>query len=177
MPDRPIVRRARPDDWPAVAALHALSWQSAYRGIYPDAFLDRDVVEDRRAFWRERLPAMDGESDAVFVAERDDKPIGFVCIRRESDPAGPVLDNLHVDPECKGGGIGRRLIRAAASWLTDRSPDASLQLYVWAANHAARGFYDRLGAVEVERFEEEVPGGGMASIVRMRWERARLLRD
>jgi ribosomal protein S18 acetylase RimI-like enzyme len=88
-----------------------------------------------------------------------------------------LLDNLHVRPECKGGGIGRRLIGAGASWLTDRSPDAPLQLYVWAANHAARGFYDRRGAKEVERFEEEVPGGGTAPIVRMRWERARQLRD
>jgi ribosomal protein S18 acetylase RimI-like enzyme len=135
-----VIRRARGVDWREVAALHALSWQTAYRGIYPEAFLDADVVEDRRAWWRDRLPEVDGESDEVFLAEREGRPVGFACLRRESDPAGPLLDNLHVRPDCRGGGVGRQLIRAGASWLVERSPDASLQLYVWAANLAARNF-------------------------------------
>ena len=176
MPDVAI-RMARAKDWPEVAALHALSWQTAYRGIYPDAFLDFAVVEDRRAAWRERLPAMDGETDIVLLAERRGRPVGFACLRRECDPAGPLLDNLHVHPDVRGGGVGRRLVGAGASWLVGRSPDASLQLYVWAANSAARDFYLGLGAEAVEQFEEAVPGGGTAPIVRMRWPRAsRLVR-
>jgi GNAT superfamily N-acetyltransferase len=171
MPDVRI-RMARALDWPEVAALHALSWQTAYRGIYPDAFLDSAVVEDRRAAWRERLPGMDGETDIVLLAERDGQPVGFACLRRQSDPAGPLLDNLHVRPDRRGDGVGRRLVGAGASWLVDRSPDASLQLLVWAANAAARDFYLGLAAEEVGRFEESIPGGGTAPIVRMRWPRA-----
>ena len=74
------------------------------------------------------------------------------------------------------GGVWTKLVwfvfGLGASWLVGRSPDASLQLYVWAANAAARGFYLQLGAEAVEQFEQSVPGGGTAPIVRMRWPRA-----
>ncbi len=48
--DTPVVRRAKASDAAAIAALQVRSWQAAYRGIVPDAFLD-DLTEDA---WRER---------------------------------------------------------------------------------------------------------------------------
>lgn len=166
------LRRAEPEDWAAVAAIHAASWQSAYRGIYPDSHLDYEVPQERQAFWRQALAAMDPEVDAVFLAEDSGAAIGFACIRREADPAGPLLDNLHVMPERKGEGIGRRLIAAAASWLVGRDPDSALQLVVWSDNRPARGFYAALGGREVEEFEAATPGGGRAPQIRVRWESA-----
>lgn len=166
------VRGAGPDDWPAIAAIHAASWRSAYRGIYPDSHLDEEVPDERRAFWREALAAMDPELDAVFLAEDAGEAIGFACIRREAEAAGPLLDNLHVMPERKGQGIGRRLIAAAADWLVGREPEAALQLVVWFDNRPARAFYARLGGREVETFEVATPGGGKALQIRVRWESA-----
>ena len=34
-------------DASAIAALHAESWRSAYRGLYPDEFLDGPILEER----------------------------------------------------------------------------------------------------------------------------------
>jgi hypothetical protein len=48
-------RPATERDIAAIAALHADSWRRNYRGAYSDEFLDRDVFEDRRAVWSERL--------------------------------------------------------------------------------------------------------------------------
>jgi ribosomal protein S18 acetylase RimI-like enzyme len=166
------LRRAGPDDWAAVAAIHAASWRSAYRGIYPDAYLDDEVPEERRAFWRAALAEMEPELDAAFLAEQAGVPVGFACVRRRAEAAGPLLDNLHVLPERKGEGIGRRLIGAASAWLVAREAQAALQLVVWKDNVAARGFYARLGGREVAEFEVETPGGGSAAQVRVRWERA-----
>lgn len=166
------LRRAGAGDWAAVAAIHAASWRSAYRGIYPDAYLDDEAPEERRDFWREALAEWDPQVDAVFLAEDGGVPVGFACVRREAEPAGPLLDNLHVLPVRKGEGIGRRLIAAAAAWLVGQDPEAALQLGVWSDNLAARGFYARLGGREVEEHEVATEGGGTAAQVRVRWERA-----
>jgi GNAT superfamily N-acetyltransferase len=167
------LRRAGPDDWAALAAIHAASWRSAYRGIYPDSYLDGEAVEERRAFWRAALAEMDPEVDAVFLAEDETgEAVGFACLFRKADAAGPWLDNLHVLPERKGGGIGRRLIAAAAEWLVGQEPEAALQLGVWKDNGAARSFYARLGGREVEEYALETHGGGTAEQIRVRWERA-----
>ena len=96
------LRRAGPGDWAEVAAVHAASWRSAYRGIYPDSYLEDEVPEERRAYWRDALPAMDPELDAVFIAVEAGEAVGFSCVRREAEAAGPLLDNLHVLPERKG---------------------------------------------------------------------------
>lgn len=166
------LRRAGPGDWLAVAAVHSASWRSAYRGIYPDHYLDEEVPEERRAFWRSALDAMDEDLDAVFLAEDAGQAIGFACVRRKAEAAGPLLDNLHVLPDRKGEGLGRRLIGAAAEWLAAKEPHAALQLVVWKDNAPARRFYARLGGREVEEFEVETPGGGRALQIRVRWERA-----
>lgn len=166
------IRRAAPSDWAAIAAIHAESWRSAYRGIYPDSYLEERAPAERRSFWSEAFGGMDGELDAVFLAEQAGEAVGFACLRRKAEAAGPLLDNLHVLPGRKGLGIGRRLIAAAAGWLAEKEPEAALQLVVWADNVAARGFYGRLGGREAEVFEAPTPGGGTAPQIRVRWERA-----
>lgn len=166
------LRRAGPDDWAAIAAIHAASWGSAYRGIYSDDYLDREAPDERRAYWREALPAMDAELDAVFLAEQAGAPIGFACLRRAAEEAGPLLDNLHVLPGHKGEGVGRRLMAAAAAWLAGKDREAPLQLVVWEANAPARAFYARLGGREAERFDAPTEGGGAAPQIRVRWDRA-----
>jgi hypothetical protein len=101
------LRRADPDDWGAVAAIHAASRRSAYRGIYPDSYLDEEAPEERRAFWRRTLAGMDPELDAVSLAEDEaGEPVGFACLLRAADPAGPLLDNVHVLPSAGAGGSG-----------------------------------------------------------------------
>ncbi|HEX6376829.1 MAG TPA: GNAT family N-acetyltransferase [Allosphingosinicella sp.] len=171
------LRRAEPDDWAAVAALHAASWRSAYRGIYPDAYLDEQAPEERRAFWRAMLAEMDPEIDILFLAEDAEGPVGFVCLRRKAEAAGPLLDNLHVLPERKGEGIGRRLIAAAA----DRGGGG-----VAGGEGARRGAAARrvgeqcrgAGLLRASRrprgrgFRGADEGGGTASQLRVRWERA-----
>jgi ribosomal protein S18 acetylase RimI-like enzyme len=115
---------------------------------------------------------MDPQLDAVFLAEDGDGAVGFACVRREAEAAGPLLDNLHVLPDRKGEGIGRRLIAAAAAWLAAKDPGSALQLGVWKDNVAARLFYARLGGREVEELILPTEGGGTAPQIRVRWDRA-----
>ena len=162
-------RTATLGDAEAIARLHARSWQQHYRGILRDAYLDEDVVDDRRSVWHERLQHPDDEQHVV-VATEDDTLGGFVCTYAEHDPQwGALLDNLHVIPEWQGRGVGRALMQAAARWVEQQETAEGLYLWVFEQNTAARAFYDRMGGVNKETATVENPGGGEATIFRYVW--------
>jgi GNAT superfamily N-acetyltransferase len=165
-----VIREATPGDARSIARLHALSWRSAYRGIYPDAYLDGEVFAERQAHWTAFLADLDRARNLVLVAEEDGRAIGFACLKRGK--GAPLLDNLHVLPQRKGRRFGSRLLAAAAAWLVEREPGAPLELEVLAENRPARGFYASLGGAETGCGAAPTPGGGTAEEVRIRWERA-----
>jgi GNAT superfamily N-acetyltransferase len=59
---------------------------------------------------------------------------------------GEWLDQLYVDPDLTGRGIGSRLLAVA-----DRERPRGLQLWTFASNAGAQRFYERHGFVEVDR--------------------------
>ncbi|MDX6679505.1 MAG: hypothetical protein QOE31_3557 [Solirubrobacteraceae bacterium] len=142
------VRRARETDAPAIAHVHVLAWQAAYRGIVADAVLDGLSVVRREAIWREVLAAADGPS-FTLVADREDAVAGFCSViapSRDDDADATTCEvaAIYVAPESWRRGVGRALLGAA---LHDAREDGRQQatLWVFAANHAARAFYQRLG--------------------------------
>lgn len=157
------LRALRPDDAGAIAALHAASWRSAYRGILPDDFLDHGLAEDRQAVWRARLQAAPHAAAFGTVAEHPEgRLIGFVYAVKDEDPVwGTFVDNLHVHPNAKGGGLGRQLLRAVVRQL---GPGPTRPLYLWVldANEPAKRFYARLGAEFAEQETEVLPFGNVA---------------
>jgi ribosomal protein S18 acetylase RimI-like enzyme len=162
---RPIA----PTDAEIIAALHAASWRDSYRGMLRDAYLDSDVVADRRTVWQQRLSPPD-PLHFGFVAEQDRRPVGFVFLKGLFDPTwGTLLDNLHVLPGFKGRGIGQLLIEAAARETQRRHAGAGIYLWVFVQNTPARRFYSRLGGKEVEQVIIEPPGGGKVPEWRVVW--------
>jgi len=71
-----------------------------------------------------------------------------------------LLDAYH------GQGLGRRLFRAVADWLT-RGGTASLLVWV-AAPNPARHFYETLGGTRV-RTKEDVIGGAIIEEIAYGW--------
>src|SRR5678815_670783 len=49
------VRQAKLDDAEDIARAHTASWRTSYRGILPDAVLDRIDVDQRASSWRRTL--------------------------------------------------------------------------------------------------------------------------
>lgn len=52
MPSALTIRRATPADARSIAELHVHSWQWAYRGLLPDAFLLNKQTSPAEALWR-----------------------------------------------------------------------------------------------------------------------------
>ena len=167
-----VFRDASFSDCDAVAQLHALSWRSAYREILTQDFLDRFADDDRLRVWRSRLRAAPPDRQLVRLAVEEPQLVGFVCVfLDEDDRWGALVDNLHVHPDVKGRGIGRRLMAQAAAWVIDRRPASALHLWVFEDNHSARGFYQRIGGTPVERVVHAAADGNDIPSVRYVWER------
>ena len=149
MPIRPVTVA----DADAIAALHVASWRSAYRGILKDGTLGPALDGERRAHWRGKLAAMT-PTDAVLIVEGQ----GFVAAWTAGDPGfGAYIDNLHVHPERRSAGLGRRLLGAAMRRVADRG-EARAYLWVFDGNTRAIDFYRRLGGEIVERGFDEIDG-------------------
>ncbi|TWE18104.1 GNAT family N-acetyltransferase [Kitasatospora atroaurantiaca] len=154
-----VIRTGAAADAEAVAALHAVSWRTAYEGIVPAEALGDGLSEERRELWAIRLTADYGEpanTPVLLIAETEGEegPVGFAYLVPEPD-GRVLLDNLHVRPGLTGAGIGGLLLRAAL----ERTREAPLYLEVLCANTRAVAFYEREGGVRTDEREGVFPGG------------------
>ena len=172
-----IVRIATRDDCDAIAALHAASWQSTYRHILTDDYLDHHETEDRKDLWAARFAKFDEPMHhgavAIDGAQHDAEPsalAGFVCVLLDEEPElGALLDNLHVSPDRHRQGIGRRLMACAAHWVAEMQPAGSMHLWVYEANEKTVRFYRSIGGNEVDHRVIVTPAGNRAAVLRFEW--------
>lgn len=139
------LRQATARDADAIAAMHAASWAVTYRGLLPDGFLDAGLADNRMVHWQDQMREANTDAQAVFIAEQDGQPIGFVCVKQEHDHPGEVLlDNLHVLPPYQGTGAGKLMVTRAEAWARARGA-SWLYLYALEGNTRAIDFYERQG--------------------------------
>ncbi|TMC73450.1 MAG: GNAT family N-acetyltransferase [Chloroflexi bacterium] len=154
------MRPASQADAAAIAGIHIRSWQVAYRGQLPDAYLDR-LSEDlarRTSFWERWLAAETASRrQTALVAEEAGRPIGFVTFGpSEDEPPDPTIGEvyaIYVDPTGWGRGYGRAL--AAMLWVLD-------------TNIRARRFYEVAGWKPDGGLKTETLGDLLLSEVRYR---------
>jgi GNAT superfamily N-acetyltransferase len=146
-----IYRKANPNDATNIANLHAESWRNTYRGMMSDAYLDGNVHAERQTHWQKRFDAPT-ENQYIFVAEKDGELAGFVCVYGADDAKwGSLIDNLHVRPDMKGQGIGKRLIHEGMNWARENYPECGVYLWVFEANLSSLKFYEAMGGANIER--------------------------
>ena len=121
------------------AFVHWKTWQAAYAGLIPDAYLTDPAFRERcekiaLAFRENTLLAKDGDRVVGFAA--------YSPYRGEDLPDAAELDGLYVLPEYWGRGIGFTLMNAAAEAMGDRPVIA---LWVLDGNERAIRFYERYG--------------------------------
>ena len=142
------IRRAGIPDARAIAEIVVAGWQSAYRGLVPDGFLDSLSVAGRETAWREML-ARDSEGGLpAWLAQRDGRPVGFVSSGPPRDEDVPLstaeVHAIYVLPEAWRGGVGRALLETATGHWRARG-SGTLVLWVLEDNDRARRFYEAMG--------------------------------
>jgi len=122
----PRLRPAVPDDYERV---RELTHESKAHWDY-----DRDFV-------RRWADALSFESDRErWVAELDGEIVAWAAIVPPAQGV-VVLDDLWVDPDWMGRGLGSRLFRLAA----DRARELGAVRLEWGAEPNAVGFYEKVG--------------------------------
>jgi GNAT superfamily N-acetyltransferase len=173
-------RSAHAGDADRVAALHAASWQRHYRGAYSAAYLDGDVIVERRKFWSARLA--DPAGSITVLAEDGGDLAGFVHVVLDEDVEwGSLVDNLHVALPHQRTGLGTALLAHAARGILERAATPATYLWVLEQNTTAREFYRARGGAHVEEAPVPPPGGvpsrldGAPTMIRIAWLDASVL--
>jgi len=93
--------------------VHVASWQSTYRGLLPDEYLDSRSVEMRTGQWEALLAGP--ETDQVIVAAAGSGVVGFAqvgpCADADAPPSTGELITLYLHPDVWGRGLGRNCRR------------------------------------------------------------------
>jgi len=139
------IRKAELKDAPALGHIQVTSWRSAFRNIASDDYLDNMVSEENQAAdWKEILA---DPEQVVFVAEMENKLVGYAWAHREDDESiewDAELISMHILPKYKRQGLGRKLFAATATQLKEHGCK-SAYLWVLEENHPSHKFYEALG--------------------------------
>lgn len=136
------IRDARPDDAEAVRTVARESMAASYA---PD--VDEGVIESAVERWysAESTESALADPDTVFLVADDDSVVGFAkgAVVDRRDPTGEI-HWLHVHPDRRGEGLGRRLLAATETEFAERGA-ARLAGYVLNVNEVGASFYEENG--------------------------------
>jgi ribosomal protein S18 acetylase RimI-like enzyme len=102
----------------------------------------------------------------IFVAEQDDRVVGFVCVLANFDSKDMIeahtrhafITDLVVTMKLRSQGIGRSLLQEAESFALKRGASV-LRLNVLAGNTTARAMYGKANFRELEiKMIKQLPG-------------------
>ncbi|MFF0016542.1 GNAT family N-acetyltransferase [Streptomyces sp. NPDC005374] len=142
-----LIREMALADCDRVSEIRIRGWQSAYRGLMPQPFLDALSVPADAERRRARF-GQSGSRRGDLVAERDGEILGWAC-------HGPYRDGelrtedaelyaIYVDVQRFGSGIGHALLQESVH-RTSAAGHPRLLLWVLKDNTRARHFYERRG--------------------------------
>ncbi|SDJ14106.1 GNAT family N-acetyltransferase [Salimicrobium halophilum] len=150
------IRRAITEDAYGVAKVQVDTWESTYKGIVPEAYLEEMTYENREEKWRYII-----EKGMVFIAENDSGEIvGFSSggpeRSEELDDYDAELYAIYIRKEDQRKGIGRKLVTPVVQELLERGM-TSMVVAVLSEN-PFRHFYEALGAKRIDRMKVDISG-------------------
>ncbi len=145
------IRRAIKDDIPGIAKVHADSWKTTYKGIFPDEFLENITYEKREKQW-ENIFQQDDNHQIRFVAETlDGTIIGFIdggVERTGTYNCDGELYAIYLLQEYQGMKIGQKLFQALLSECINNEMQS---LLVWVVtNNPSKNFYEKFNPEKID---------------------------
>jgi len=139
------IRRANESDLAAIAHVLVATWQTTFRGLLSDRFLDGVSFKHQ---YERHSRIMAEQKAAYFVAAHaaTNEVVGFANggpNRHREYPCDGELYAIYILRECQGRGIGTRLFHALAEQLFQSGLSSMI---VWVlGNNPNCGFYECMG--------------------------------
>ena len=137
------IRCVQLGDAERLAAIQVRAWQAAYRDVMPDAYLDDLDVDDRGAYWRRQVLALQPDQRLKVIVD-DGVVVGFAAAGPEHDGRVAGIGELYainLDPQVWGRGFGRALLRDVTAELAGLGHREAV-LWVVPQNDRARRLYE-----------------------------------
>ena len=151
-----IIRNATIDDAEKIADIKIKGWQTAYRGIVEDDYLDN---MDREKEIEKRRNNID-KGVNIIVAESNNEIVGFCLFRNfnnypEKYPnADCEISSLYVTSRLKRNGIGKKLMQYVIE-LLKKEGKTTMILGCLKENYPSRAFYEKMGVKAINYDEIE----------------------
>ena len=163
------IRRAEGKDAEGIAHVHVESWKTTYSGIMKDAIIAGLDVGRRTELWKHNIAQ---EGNIVFVAEKNDRIIGFATGSpvKEGEYSGYDGDvtSIYFYKEEQGYGYGRLLLEALFSEFRQRGFRNAIVKVL--DQNDSRKFYERLGAKLIDSQAVPQYGDGL-NLLTYAWEK------
>ena len=134
------IRLAQPDEMETVASIGYRAFQSFRLRVDPQIPESR-ARHSRREWVRNGFK---GRAEAIYVAESENRLVGFALLRSKGDTEGVgEIELIAVDPAFHGRGIGKGLVAEAIRYYQGKTSE--IQVGTQAKNLRAIGLYTRMG--------------------------------
>lgn len=154
-----LIRYATIEDAKTISEVVVTSWQSAYREIVPDEYLDSISVDKREVYIKNSL--MEGYKHFI-IAECKGQVVGMMCFYPQSKKKLIVdeweLEAIYLLPGFWNKDIGIKLMQYMFKYMREEQADFC-GLWVLEENLRARRFYESIGFKDIW-FEKPIKIGG-----------------
>ena len=132
------IRVAGVADASVVGEVHSEAWKSAYRGVFPDSFINLDTAAKRT---EEFLDSIKDDKYIYYLLQESDQTAGIVKTGVENNAL--EIESFYILNEYRGKGLGSQFI----DFIKNSLKPECIRLWVLEDNTRARHFYENNGFV------------------------------
>ncbi len=139
------IRKALPEDAYDYTVCLISCWQSAYKGIVPDEFLENMLKEKEQRVERYRKNLTDPGECEYYCVMYSERMIGFLIINKSFNKDKSGIGGIwavYLIEEFRGKGYGEEMLNFAINELK-RAEQKEIFLWVFEENNRARRFYEK----------------------------------
>ncbi|MBX0358416.1 GNAT family N-acetyltransferase [Halobacillus sp. Nhm2S1] len=154
------IRKAEPEDVPAIARVHVDAWLETYRGLVPDTYLDRLTYEKRESLWEENI-----QSSEIILVENDEGVVGFATWNYSSTYGNydAELSSIYILQRFQRRGAGKALFSFILNDVKEKGSQ-TMMVKVLSDNPSCQ-FYEGMGGKKVEEVTITIDGNSLVESI------------